>query len=103
MTIIRDGNPIHLTEGELYEAYREQTEIFAITDVQTEMDNRLADGWPETEAEEALYRKALNSPDILREAAEVLLTHNETLGSSWDFAMEQAIETALGRAEAEVN
>lgn len=87
MKIIREINgrnfTFELTKQELFEAYKEQEEIYAVDNIEVNMENYL-------EYDE--YIKLKDNHEFIKNAAYVLMENQNEFDMTFDKALERAIE-----------
>lgn len=88
MKIIRDGKEFELTRDELFVAYSEQKYLFAIENIEMNMENYLED-------EE--YEALKDNRDFIEEAATELIRNEDKYNMDYSEALKDAIEDTKDR------
>lgn len=82
MKIIREGKEIELTPEELYEAYKEQQEIYDTQNIENNMAEYL---------DSNIYEQLKNNTAYIEEATDLFRSYLEESEMSYEFAVREAI------------
>lgn len=82
MKIIREGKEIELTPEELYEAYKEQQEIYDTQNIENNMVEYL---------DSDIYEQLKNNAAYIEEATDLFRSYLEESEMSYEFAVREAI------------
>lgn len=83
MKIIRNGKEFELTRGELFDAYMEQRWLFAVQNIEMNMENYLED-------EE--YEILKDNREFIEDAAHELIRNEDKYDMDYSEALKDAIE-----------